>query len=315
MRAIQLTNHGSLDMLEEVDLEIPEPKNDEVLVKVAVSGINFADIYLRLGRYPMPSPFPLVPGLEVAGTVEQIGHGVTNISIGDRVMAFISHGGYAQYAVVKASQVLSIPGTIAFDKATALLVQGLTAVGLLNTGRYNVALILAATGGVGSILVQVAKNRGLKVIAAVGSESKKSKALSIGANFVVTYADENWISQIKEIVTEDIDVIFDANGGTTGRSALDMLSFGGTFVVYGSASGNAIEFTGQQILFKNQTVRGYSIYGDSNNAQLFLNELIGYYQNNKLEVQTQCYAFNEIKAALADLEAGKTQGKVLILHP
>ncbi|UFH57926.1 alcohol dehydrogenase catalytic domain-containing protein [Spirosoma sp. KNUC1025] len=175
MKAIQFSEHGEADVLQFVDVPTPRPQAGEILIKVAAAGVNYADVLQRKGTYPYPVTLPFIAGYEAAGVVDTLGEGVTNLQPGQRVMAMIPNGGYAEYAIAKAEQAIPLPDGLGDAEATALLVQGMTAVGLLHTGQYESVLMLAAAGGVGSVLVQLAKKQGKRVIAAVGSEEKKRR--------------------------------------------------------------------------------------------------------------------------------------------
>lgn len=189
MQVVRFSEYGEAEVLQLVDLPTPQPGAGQVLLQVAAAGVNYADIWQRKGSTPTPLSLPYVPSYEVAGTIAALGDGVTTVAVGQRVMAMLPSGGYAAYVVAPAAQVIPLPAELGYAEATALLAQGPTAVGLLNTGTYASVLVLAAAGGVGSLLVQVAKNRGQQVVAAVGSEAKKAAAQASGADVVVNYAE------------------------------------------------------------------------------------------------------------------------------
>jgi NADPH:quinone reductase-like Zn-dependent oxidoreductase len=314
MKAVQFLQHGAADVLHLVDLPVPQPGAGEVLIKVAAAGVNYADVWQRKGASPRPLPLPYVPGYEVAGTIEAIGDGVTGVSVGQRVMAWLPSGGYAEYAVAPAAQTIPLPAELGEAEATALLSQGPTAVGLLNTGNYASVLVLAATGGVGSLLVQVAKNRGLRVVAAVGSETKKAAALASGADAVVTYADADWVQQVRAATDgQGVAASFDAVGGSVGAEALQALSPGGTGVIYGAASGEPTQLEAQQLMQQMQVVRGYSVFAEMGKIREYTDELLAYYKAGKLQVAVQTYPITAVQTAQHDLELRRTQGKVVLL--
>jgi NADPH:quinone reductase len=166
MNAIRIHEFGGAEKLRLEEIEKPQPKAEEVLIRNAAAGINYADIMLRNGQYLRQPRLPVIPGFEAAGTVEAIGANVTDWKMGQRVLALLNEGGYAEYVVAHVSQLVRIPDGLEFGHATALLVQGLTAVALLRDLQAGqVVLIHAAAGGVGSLLVQLAKYKGAKVIA------------------------------------------------------------------------------------------------------------------------------------------------------
>ena len=314
MRAVQFSEYGQADVLQLVDLPMPRPGDGEVLLKVVAAGVNYADIWQRKGAGPRPVQLPYVPGYEVSGTIAAVGSGVTQAQVGQRVMAMLASGGYAEYVVVPAAQVIYLPAELGDAQATALLSQGPTAVGLLNTDTYASVLVLAAAGGVGSLLVQVAKNRGLRVIAAVGSEAKKAAAQASGADVVVSYAEANWVQQVRD-ATDGLGVAasFDAVGGRVGAEALQALGAGGTGVVYGAASGEPTTLPAQQLIGQMQVVRGYTLFGEMAKIGGYVEELLGYFRAGKLQLPIQTYPIAEVQAAQRALESRQTQGKVVLL--
>ena len=314
MKIVQFAEFGSPEVLQLLEVPTPQPGSGEVLIKVAAAGVNYADIYQRKGVSRRPIPLPYVPGYEVAGTIEALGEGVTNVQVGQRVMAMLPSGGYAGYVLAPAAQVLALPAELGFAEATALLSQGPTAVGLLNTGTYPSVLVLAAAGGVGSLLVQVAKNRGLRVIAAVGSAAKKAAAQASGADAVVSYAEADWVQQVRAATDgQGVAASFDAVGGKIGAEALQALAVGGTGVVYGEASGEPTQLTAQQLMWQHQAVRGYSLFGEIARVGGYITELLGYLQAGQLQLPVQTYPVAEVQKAQREVESRQTQGKVELL--
>ena len=314
MKVVQFSEHGEADVLQVVELPTPQPKAGEVLIKVAAAGVNYADILQRKGTYPMPVELPFVTGYEVAGQVESVGEGVTNLQPGQRVMAMIANGGYAEYAIAQAQQTIPLPDGLGDAEATALLVQGLTAMGLLNTGNYASVLVLAAAGGVGSVLVQIARNRGIKVIAAVGSDPKKAAVLELGADAAISYADADWVQQVRDATDgQGVSASFDAVGGKVGADALQTLGAGGTGVIFGAASGEPTMLAGQQLIGQMQAVRGYTLFAEVPKFQEYAGGLFGYLQAGKLQLPVQTYPVAEVQTAHRDMESRRTQGKVALL--
>ena len=319
MKAVQFSQHGEADVLQIVDLPVPQPQAGEVLIKVKAAGVNYADVLQRKGTYPMPVTLPYVTGYEVAGVIDTLGDGVTHLQPGQRVMAMIQDGGYAEYAIAPAERAIPLPDSLGDAEATALLVQGMTAVGLLRTGNYESVLVLAAAGGVGSVLVQLAKNQGKRVIAAVGSDAKKAQALAFGADVVVSYrnagrTDADWVQQVREATDgQGVAAAFDAVGGAVGVGALQTLGAGGTLVVFGAASGEPTPLVGQQLIGQVQAVRGYTLFADVPKFADFAGELFGYLQAGKLKLPVQTYPFADVQTAHRDMESRRTQGKVVLL--
>jgi NADPH2:quinone reductase len=314
MQAVQFSEHGDASVLRLADLPTPRPGAGEVLIKVAAAGVNYADIWQRKGTSPAPLRLPYVSGYEVAGTIEALGDGVTTAQVGQRVMAMLPSGGYAAYVVAPAAQVISLPAGLGYAEATALLAQGPTAIGLLNTGTYASVLVLAAAGGVGSLLVQVAKNRGIRVVAAVGSAAKKAAAQASGADVVVSYAEADWVQQVRAATAGlGVAASFDAVGGPVGAEALQALGAEGTGVVYGAASGEPTRLDAQQLIGQRQVVRGYTVFAELARFAEYTAELLGYFQGGKLHLPVQTYPIAAVQTAQRDLESRRTQGKVVLL--
>ena len=314
MKAIQFSETGAADVLHIVELPTPQPQAGEVLIKVAAAGVNYADVLQRKGAYFVAVPLPFVTGYEVAGVVEAVGADVTHLQPGQRVMAMLQNGGYAEYAIAQAAQAIPLPDGLGDAEATALLVQGMTAVGLLRTGHYESVLVLAAAGGVGSVLVQLAKNQGKLVIAAVGSDAKKAQAIDFGADAAVSYADADWVQQVRDATNgQGVSAAFDAVGGAVGVAALQTLGAGGTGVLYGAASGEPTMLAGQQLIGQMQAARGYTLFADVAKFGDYAGELFGYLQAGKLKLPVQTYPFAEVQTAHRDLESRRTQGKVALV--
>lgn len=314
MKAVQFSAHGEADVLQLIDLATPQPKAGEVLIKVEAAGVNYADILQRKGTYPVPVSLPYVTGYEVAGQIESVGPEVTNLQPGQRVMAMINNGGYAEYAIAQALQVIPLPEGVGAAEATALLVQGMTAVGLLNTGSYDSVLVLAAAGGVGSILVQLAKNKGAHVVAAVGSEAKKAEVLKLGADAAVSYTDPDWVDQVRKATDgRGVSACFDAVGGKVGAEALQTLGAGGTGVIYGAASGEPTLLAGQQLIGQGQAVRGYTLFAETAKFGAYAHDLFEYVQAGQLKLPVQAYPITEVQQAHRAVESRRTTGKVVLV--
>jgi NADPH2:quinone reductase len=314
MQVVQFSEYGEAEVLQLVDVPTPQPGAGQVLLQVAAAGVNYADVWQRKGRTPTPLSLPYVPGYEVAGTIAALGDGVTTVAVGQRVMAMLPSGGYAAYVVAPAAQVIPLPAELGYAEATALLAQGPTAVGLLNTGTYASVLVLAAAGGVGSLLVQVAKNRGQQVIAAVGSEAKKAAAQASGADVVVNYAEADWVQQVRTATAgQGVAAVLDAVGGPVGTAALHALGAGGTSVVYGAASGEPTRLEAQQLIGQRQVVRGYTVFAEMARFREYTDELLSYFRAGKLRLPIQTYPITAVQTAQRDLESRRTQGKVVLL--
>src|SRR5947209_16788699 len=198
MKAIRIHELGDADVLRLEEVEKPTLVPGSVLIKVGVAGINYADTMLRKATYLTRPPLPFTPGFEVAGRIEAVGEGVNRLQVGQRVMATMQGGGYAEYAVASAGQVTPVPDGLEFGTATALLAQGLTALGLLKDLRAGqTVLVHAAAGGVGSLLVQLSKLKGAHVIGTASTQAKLEIVKELGADAGVNYTETDWPEKVR----------------------------------------------------------------------------------------------------------------------
>jgi NADPH:quinone reductase len=248
LRAIQITEQGDPDVLHLVDVATPTPGNGHILIKVQAASVNYADVMRRSGMpYPAPTPLPFVPGGEVAGTVAALGPNVLSPPVGTPVFAVVGtdgSGGYAEYALAQASQVIPIPPGISADQAAGIVIAGTTAALLLTrTANFKPGqsvFVPAAAGGVGSYAIQIAKQLGAgTVIAAASSKAKRDTALELGADHAID-PKPGWHEQVREITAgAGVDVALECSGGHDLGEAVRSLAPFGTSVVYGMTSGAA----------------------------------------------------------------------------
>jgi NADPH2:quinone reductase len=215
MKAIQVKHTGGPEVMELVDLPVPVPKANEVVVKLAASGINFIDVYHREGRYKVPLPF--TPGQEGAGTVTAVGADVTSVKVGDRVAWCHLLGAYAEYSVVVADRLVPIPAGVTDQQAAAAMLQGMTAQYLAYDTyplkRGETALVHAAAGGVGLLLTQMAHNIGARVIATVSTDEKAKLAREAGADEIIFYTKSDFEADTKQLAGgKGVDVVYDSVG-------------------------------------------------------------------------------------------------------
>jgi NADPH2:quinone reductase len=266
MRAIQLNRFGGPDVLDAIDMPTPEPQAGELLIRVRAAGINFFEVLMRQDRYAVTPQLPMILGVEAAGTVEALGQGVDARLTGTRVAAplFASKhpfGGYADYVTIDANLVVPLPDALSFEDATALMVQGLTAFHLLRQSppAGKSVLVSAAAGGVGSLLVQLAKRQGASlVIAAAGSKAKLDLALSLGVDATVDYSKPDWPLHVRE-ASGGVDIIYDIVGGPMTVASLTALAPGGelVFAALGRYVIGAAEL--EAMILQNQSLRGFAL--------------------------------------------------------
>lgn len=240
MKAILIRETGGPEKMLLEEIAVPTPGKGQALVRLAASGVNFIDIYFRIGLYKAELPF--TPGQEGAGVVEAVGEGVTGIKPGDRVAYTNIRGSYAQYAVVPAWQLVKVPDALSLELAAAAMLQGMTAHYLthstfpLQSGQT--CLIHAAAGGAGQMIVQMAKLRGARVIGTAGNADKAAIAREAGADEVLLYNEQDWVAETRRLTDgRGVDVVYDSVGASTFMGSLDCLRPRGMMVTFGNASG------------------------------------------------------------------------------
>ncbi len=240
MKAIQVKRTGGPEVLELADLAVPEAKGSEAIVKIVASGVNFIDVYYREGRYKAVLPF--VPGQEGAGQITAVGPDVKLLKVGDRVAYTAIMGSYAEYAVVPEDRLVKIPQGVSYQQAAAAMLQGMTA-HYLSHDTYplkkgETALVHAAAGGVGLLLVQMAKNIGARVIGTVSTEEKAKLARDAGADDIILYTQSDFEIETRKLTDgHGVDVVYDSVGKTTFEKGLNVLRPRGYMVLFGGSSG------------------------------------------------------------------------------
>src|SRR5512136_482738 len=240
MKAIRIDGFGGPEVLRLADAPDPSPGPGQIVVRVEAAGLNFIDIYHRTGLYPNPLPF--VPGMEGAGVVTGLGPGVTAFREGDRVAWTGVLGSYAERVLLPADRGVAVPVGLSAETAAALMLQGLTAHYLCSStfplAKGHTCLVHAAAGGVGLLLVQMAKRCGARVIGTVGTEAKATLAREAGADHVVLYTEEDFLEAVKRLTGgRGVDVVYDSVGKSTAERSLDCLVPRGMMVFFGNASG------------------------------------------------------------------------------
>jgi NADPH:quinone reductase len=316
MRAIQQAEFGGPEVLELVELPVPEPGEGQVLVRVSRAGLNFADTHQREDHYVRRQALPLVPGSEVAGVREDTG---------ERVVALTGHGGYAEYALAPADRVFPIPGGLDDGAALALLIQGLTAWHLYRTcariGEGESVLVVSGAGGVGSLAVQLGRALGAgRVIATASSPEKRELCLELGAHAAIDgdAADPDALrARILEAnAGREVDVVLELAGGPLFDVALRALADMGRMVVYGISSREQNEVRTGRLLKRSQAVIGFWLFHYLERpehlraplAELFALAAAG----DVRAVVGETYGLSEARRAQEDLAARRTRGKLLL---
>lgn len=240
MKAIQVSVPGGPERLQIVDIPVQNPGPGQVRIKISYIGVNFIDIYFRTGLYKADPPISL--GMEASGVVDAVGPGVRRLIPGDRVVYCMARGSYAEYAVVSAAQVARVPDEVSLETAAAALLQGMTAHYLTHSTfslkSGTTALIHAAAGGTGLLLVQMAKMLGARVIGTCSTEEKAALARQAGADEVILYKDQDFVSEVWRLNGgRGVDVVYDSVGASTFLKSLDCLRPRGYMVTFGNASG------------------------------------------------------------------------------
>lgn len=316
MKAVRIHEFGGAESLQVDEIDKPNPSAGEVLIKTESSGVNFADTMLRGNRYLFTPDLPFTLGFEIAGTIERVGEGVESAEIGQRVLALLVRGGgYAEYAVADAKTLVPIPEGLGSSEATALLVQGLTALGLIqNLESGQAILVHAAAGGVGTLLVQLAKLKGAKVLGTASSAVKLERVIELGADVGINYSEDDWTQKVLEATDgKGADVIIEMVGGELGKRNFECLVDKGEIIVYGSASGEDFEISAFGLLSKMQTVRGYNLNLETPaNMAKFTGELMQHLGAGNLEISVTEFPLEKASEAHAAIENRKTMGKVVL---
>lgn len=322
MQAIQVSKVGGPEVLTPVDVPVPSPKSDEALVQIKASGVNFVDVYFREGRYPTPLPF--INGQEAAGVVTEVGSEVTTLQPGDRVAYSSRLGSYAEFAAVPADRLVKIPAGLDFDQAAAAMLQGMTAHYLLHSTyplqKGQTALIHAAAGGVGLLLVQMAKKIGGRVIATAGTAEKAQLARDAGADECIIYTEADFESETKRLTNnEGVNVVYDGVGKATFDKDLNVLRPRGYLVLFGGSSGavppfDLIQLSQKGSLFITRpTLHHYTLTREE--LEWRAGDVLQSVARGELKLRIhKAYPLADAAQAHRDLEGRKTTGK-LILKP
>lgn len=318
------------------EVTLPEIKENEVLIETEAFGLNYSDVMARRGLYREAPPFPCVIGYEVVGKIVEAGTGADNSLIGKRVVAFTRFGGYSKHVITSADAVAEIE-QMPVNDALALATQGVTAYYMANyispVRKGENVLIHAAAGGVGTLLIQLAKSAGATVFAKVSSEEKKEKCLSLGADYVVNYRKENYVGSIEKVIgKKQLDVSFNPVGGSTFKTDKQLLGFGSRIVLFGGsqlAEGkwgvlsllNFLKKMGITIpvflMMQSKSMIGVNMLKIADSKpevlKLCMEEVIALYQSGKITTENGGdFNFTEMNKAHLLLESGKSIGKIAV---
>ena len=320
MKAIRVHETGGPEKLLYEDVPLPSPAPGQALVKIHSIGLNFIDVYFRTGLYK--SALPFTPGMEAAGTVESIGEGVAVVMPGDRVAYAGAIGAYAEYSLVNASQLVALPDEVDFASAAAVMLQGITTHYLTHSTfplrKGETLLLHAAAGGVGLLLIQVAKRIGAKVIGTVSTEEKAALARDAGADYIIFYARDDFEQEVKRITAgTGVDVVYDSVGRTTFEKSLNCLKRRGMMVLFGQSSGSVPPIDPGILNAKGSlylTRPGLAHYTATREELLWrAGDVLKWVSEKSLKLHIdKTYPLKEAARAHQALEGRKTAGKVLI---
>jgi len=321
MKVIEVKRTGGPEVLEVAEREIPTPGSGEVLVRLDAIGVNFIDVYHRTGLYPLPLPF--VPGMEGAGRVEALGPDVTEFSSGDRVAYAMNIGSYAEYEVLPAARLIRVPDDVKLPVAAAAMLQGMTA-HYLTTSVYSLesgdwAIVHAAAGGIGLLLVQMARRIGARVIATVSTEAKAQLAREAGAEVIVDYTKNDFEAEARRVTDgRGVQVAYDSVGRDTFMKSLGSLAPRGMLALFGQSSGPVPSFDPALLAQKGSlfltrpSLAHYTLTRDE--LEWRASDVLGWVQSGDLRIDiNHTFPLSSAADAHRALEGRKTTGKVLLI--
>lgn len=320
MNAIQIQTTGGPEVLQLAELPIPVPGPGQVLIRVEAIGVNFIEIYFRKGTYK--ATMPLVPGSEAAGTIEELGSGVTGFKPGDLVASVGVLGSYAEYALVPASQLVKVPAGLSPEQAAAAMLQGMTA-HYLAKSTYplkagETALVHAGAGGVGLLLTQMASKIGARVITTVSTKEKAELSREAGAAEVILYTEQDFLAEVKRLTGgKGVDVVYDSVGKTTFEGSLNCLRPRGMLVLFGGSSGpvppfDLIQLSSKGSLFVTRPTLWHYV-ATRQELEWRAGEVLGWVASGELKLRMEhVYALADAGQAQIAMESRKTTGKILL---
>jgi NADPH2:quinone reductase len=321
MNAVRVHQYGGLEALKYEEVPTPEPGEGEARVKIDAVGVNFIDIYHRIGRYQ--GTLPLTLGQEAAGTVDAVGSKVTDVKPGDRVVYASVQGSYAEYAITPAWRLVPVPSGVNAQQATAVMIQGMTA-HYLTFSTYplkegETALVHAAGGGTGQLLVQIAKRRGARVIGTVSTEEKAARAREAGADEVILYTQVDFEAEVKRLTNNvGVHVVYDSVGKDTFDKSLNCLRRRGYMVLYGQSSGSVPPVDPQTLNAKGSLylTRPFLAHYTADRTELLsrVNDLFKWIAAGDLKVRVdKTFPLTQAADAHRYLEDRQSKGKILLI--
>lgn len=321
--AVRVHKHGGPEVLTFEDVPVAAPGQGQVRIKQHACGVNYIDTYFRMGMYPSPVGMPFVAGNEGAGEVTEVGPGVTDLKVGDRVAYVVGLGGYSAERLLPAERAVKLPDNITYEQAAGMMLKGMTVQYLLNrtykVGKGTVCLIHAAAGGVGQIACQWANHLGATVIGTAGSKAKADIAKKAGAHHVILYRDEDFVAKVKEITSGKLcDVVYDGIGKDTFPASLDCLRPLGYFVSFGSASGQIEAFNinilqGKGSLFATRPTLNHYV-AKREDLLATAKDLFDKVASGAVTIPiNQKYALKDARKAHEDLEGRGTTGSSILI--
>jgi NADPH2:quinone reductase len=321
MKAIQIKETGGPEQMQLVDIPRPQPGPKDALVKVAASGVNFIDVYFRMGLYK--ADLPVVLGMEAAGVVEAVGKEVTEVRPGDRVAYAMARGSYAEYAVVPAWQLVKVPDSIGLNSAAAAMLQGMTAHYLTHSTFHlksgDTCLVHAAAGGAGRLIVQMAKMLGARVLGTTSTEAKAEIARQAGIDEIIFYTKQDFEAEVKRLTSgRGVDVVYDSVGAPTCMQGLNCLRPRGMMVLFGQSGGKVppidptILNTKGSLFLTRPSLAHYC----ANREELLwrAGDVLQWIASGKLKLAIdRTYPLARAAQAHRDLESRATAGKILLI--
>lgn len=320
MRAIRVHELEGLDALRLEEVPSPSPGAGQIRIAVHAAGVNFADTLVIKGRYQHKAPLPFSPGMEAAGEVIELGEGVTGFAVGDRVLAPMRYGAYAEEALLDAAHAVRMPDGMDYVTGAAFpIAYGTSHLALTHRTQLHageVLLVLGASGGVGLTAVEIGKALGATVIACASSAEKLEVARAHGADHLINYAEEDLRQRVKAL-TGGADVVYDPVGGDASRAALRCLNFEGRLITLGFASGDIPQIAANYLLVKNISAIGYAFssyrFEQPGVMRKTLDEICRWYVEGKLKPHISfTFPLEQTRDALNTLLERKSTGKVII---